>query len=488
MLWAVAIAAALIIGPRDRRIGTRSGTLVQAVNGHVGGLSMGRPVFVLSSHALARLWLDWGGSVASVEPWLRAWWIAIAATAAPATFVLVNSISGSRRAAILGAVAVAASPAFAHTSGTVLTDAPATAVMLWSLVLGARAIAAARASSFRLGALAGLVLGIAIGVREQTGIAGVSFILMLPAATADRRWRVAAGMIAGFGLALGTPIAYALATEPGYLDSIRIWFHLVGTSAAEGIEWRSVAFWPLWLVTLGPLTLVAAIAAWMRGRHTVAALGALGIAVTVPLLVQLFVLALYPALPFSPRYLLSAFPGALAIPAAIALDRWSGASLTRWRAAICGLALPVLIASPFVHARERWFRAPFEALPPVLATISANSVIVTGKPCPAIPWIQTQMNGDPARLHSRLSRSIGKSYVRDGCGRRRSSERLEQAAREGRPVVLDLRDDSWVNEPQRRALVEVTAFANAPPRGAQLAIVPDAEIDLRGRSLRSVFR
>ena len=131
LLYLAAPAAALTLASSTSLYWDSFGYLAQALNGQVGGLGLGRPVFVLVSHALARTWLAAGGSVWSVETVVRAGWTVLACTAAPLTRRLARHCGLSSGAAILAGLAVACSPAMAHATTQVLTDAPAVVFLLW---------------------------------------------------------------------------------------------------------------------------------------------------------------------------------------------------------------------------------------------------------------------------------------------------------------------------------------------------------------------
>ena len=88
----------LLIGQIARR---------QAMTGQVGGLALGRPVFVLVSHWTAEVSQRLGISVWHIEPVLRMLWLAIAASAAPACAVLAHRCGAPRAAALVAGAVVA---------------------------------------------------------------------------------------------------------------------------------------------------------------------------------------------------------------------------------------------------------------------------------------------------------------------------------------------------------------------------------------------
>ena len=270
VLFATAVAAALLIGPGRPLYWDTFGYLMQAINGDVGGLMLGRPVFVYVSYLLAHAFIALGGSVWTVEPVLRVFWMVVSCTAAPLTYLLARNVGLTSRAAAIAGIAVAVSPALAHTSNAVLTDGPALALTLLSLVLASRAVAAdtpgTRATG--LAAAAGAVMGLACGVRETAvlNVASLGLIVLL----APRSTRMSVLLAASSSLVLaGTaPVLWAYAHQPGYIEMIQAWRSSMAAHRLEktyGI--RDFGFAMAWTFALGPVTFVAAFVAWWRERR-----------------------------------------------------------------------------------------------------------------------------------------------------------------------------------------------------------------------------
>jgi len=158
-------------------------------------------------------------------------------------------------------------------------------------------------------------------------------------------------------------------------------------------------------------------------------------------------LAFYQDIAFSPRYLLAALPGAIVLPAAWALDG------TRWRrgALIASLAFAV-VAMPALRWRERPLRDALRELPSRLDGVGERAVVVSGQVCPAVVYER-----ELRRLESRAS-----DLVQVCPGWRwpaRLDAKLDALRREGRPVVIDLRDAVWVGARQRAALEQALGYA-----------------------------
>ena len=188
-IYACALVIAWLVGPRGPVYWDSFGYVTQAIQGRVGGLALGRPLFIWVSHEVARGYLAAGGSVWSLEAVLRTFWLLVAASAAPSTFALARALGLPRRVALLAALVVAGSPAMAHTSAAVLTDAPAVAMSTLATMLG---VQAARDGSVRDAAAAGATLGIAVGLREQSVVVGVTLALLAwsaPAHAPGFAWR-----------------------------------------------------------------------------------------------------------------------------------------------------------------------------------------------------------------------------------------------------------------------------------------------------------
>ncbi len=444
-LWSIAVAASLAIGPRAPLYWDSLGYVDQALTGRVGGLLLGRPLFVLASHLATRVALSLGASPWSIEPLLRNTWLAFAALAAPLAAALARRVGLSARAACIAGLLVALSPAGAHTRDAVLTDGPATAMVLLALLVRAGGAGASRTLA------SGALVGLAFGFREQAALHLLTALLVPVGVPARRRWWQDALLLgAGFALAAGALVGIARATNPDYLASIGRWLRGM---AAERREPRApgeaLTRYALWLVALSPVALPATVAWWSRARER-------WWPMVVPASLGLLALSRYQDIAFSPRYLLTEFVLATTLPAAAWLDRALPS-----RAAQLAWILPSLVCLPLagrlLDARQRPLRELVAALPRDLQRVPPDAVVVTGQPCPAV------------RLTARIARSWPRSW--DGPPPRWTtlcpgwswpddpSARLDEALRLGAPVVLDLRDAAWLGGPQRRRRAEVLRFA-----------------------------
>jgi hypothetical protein len=453
-LYVIAVVAALLLASPTPVYWDTWGYVRQAIAGDVGGLGLGRPVFVLVSHALARVWLDAGGSVWHVEPMLRVVWTLVSCAAAPLTWAIARQAGLSSRAATLAGLAVAASPAMAHVSGTLLTDGPAAALSLLAIVLFARAVTMAPAGP-ALPAAAGAVLGLAAGVREQSVFVLAVFALLAWAAPRGGRARLAVAALLGCAIAVAAPLVYVVLTQPGYIDTVRGWLAgMAHDRALKTFGWRDAAVFAGWLLSLGPIVVIAA-AAMLTRRSAVWQPRSVMFAVALPSLVLIASTAGLLGVAYSPRFLVAGFPGALAIPGALALDRWAGASRGRIAVVVIAIALPVFVAVPIVRAREAPMTSTLHSLPAMLLAAPADAVIVTGYPCPAIPLVREQIAYEHGAAAAPDWQPVcpGWSWPDD------LASRLEAARRDGRPVILDLRPTSWIGDEQRAALRETQAWA-----------------------------
>jgi Dolichyl-phosphate-mannose-protein mannosyltransferase len=463
-LFACAAAAGWFIGPAGPVYWDTFGYLTQALTGQVGGLGLGRPVFIWVSYAVSHGYLAAGGSVWHVEPLLRTCWLLVSATTAPATWVLARTSGLSPRASLLAGLVVAVSPAFAHTSANVLTDGPAAAVVAWSLAAGALATVRAANPETRRGAqryawLAGALLGIACGLREESALFAVSLALMWSAAPTTTRRRLAVAMTVAAVVVVTAPVVLVALTQPGYADTVAWWLHAVapvGTVADPVL--RRLGAYLAWLVALGPVAVAAALVTWIGRPAHLLGRQRLLLAVCLPAAIQLLALASYPEISYGPRYLVSVFPGAVALPAGLTLDRWLGASRARLALVGAALLVPVLAARPLVQAGERSLRRTIAALPAALLQVPEGSVIVTGQPCPAIPLVEHEYELDPAFRGGTLQ---WQAVCPGSAWPANLAARLDTARAEHRVIVLDLRATSWLGVEQQHSLAQAVRYRDA---------------------------
>ena len=451
-----------LVAPAGPLYWDSSGYVVQAMNGHVGGLGFGRPVFILVSHVLARGWFAVGGSAAHLEPVLRLFWSAVSCTTAPLTWRLARRAALTVRASAMAGLAVAVSPAMAHAGGAVLTDGPATAACVLAGLLALEAVLeswdarlALDRRALTLAAAAGAATGLAIGLREQSIFSIGTLALMLPIARRGDRWPLGLAMAVAGTVVVAAPMLFVWLTDPGYFGTIQTW--LLGMArdrAASTFGFRDAPLFALWIAALGPVVAYAAVSAWGRRGPMWRAGGAL-FAVAAPSLVQLGLAPVVRGISYSPRFLLAALPGAIAIPGAWAIDRWIGGSRLRFAAATVGIAFPLVVAAPVLRSRSAPLLVTFQALPSMLARVPPTAVIVTGQPCPAIALERAIIAHDSPSLAVPDWQAVcpGWAWPADLAGR------LDAARRDQRPVVLDLRSTSWLGAEQQSAFAEVQSYS-----------------------------
>ena len=350
-LWTAAALHARAAGPGGLLYWDSFGYVGQGLTGDVGGLLLGRPLFILASHGVARATMHLGVAPEGVEPLLRGLWLSVTALAAPATAWLTAALAppppeasmapdGPSWAPGWAGLLVALSPALANTADAVLTDGPSMALAVLGYALAAR-----RAGDRGSALAAGLCLGAAAGLREQA-------IVHLPVAMALRalqtgRWTAGLWVLGGAVPSGMLGVVWAWATRPDYLDRVRAWFVSMGTERRQH-PWTlsSLGAYGLWLVSLGPVALLATVGFWRRvlggerPSRAVLLLAATGGA-------QLAALAFYQDIAFSPRYLLAALPTGLCLPAALVLAARVRSTRTR------GSVLAALLV-PAAEARPRF--------------------------------------------------------------------------------------------------------------------------------------
>ncbi len=452
LLYACATLSAWWVGPDGPVYWDSFGYVIQAITGRVGGLMLGRPTFVLSSHFMVVVWRALGGDLIAVEPLLRGAWMLVSGLGAPALACVALRAGLSVRAAVVAGALLALSPAVAHSSRAVLTDAPSMAV---TLVAFALALPATRRGSWPAMLGAGAVLGIAAGLREQAVFHLVT-LTALALVAPGRRVRLALAGIVGCVLALGVPVAWLVAHQPSYVGTLGDWLRSMAEERAHHPRgWRDLAMYLAWAVASGPVALVAAMAAVTpRGRALVGR-DARVLALVVPSAVQFAALAGYQDIAFSPRYLLAALPCAVMLPAGILIDAWSPRARVR-HALVASTVGLVLVAGVAMRRVERPLRGALRELPARLSTIPADAAVVTGQLCPAVVY------------HRELGRLAGAGvaprWVQVCPGWRWPTNleaRLDSLRAGGHAVVIDLRDDAWVGDRQRSARAEAVRYARA---------------------------
>lgn len=451
-LYALAALTAWWVGPSGPVYWDSFGYVIQSLTGRVGGLMLGRPTFVLSSHALCVFARSLGASVTSAEPLLRVWWMLISASGAPALAWVASRAGVTTRASVSAGVLLALSPTVAHTSYAVLTDAPAMSVSLFSIGLG---LSAMRARSRPRMFCAGLTLGLASGMREQS-IVHLAALLSLAGLAQQKRWSLALMAVLGSSLSLAAPVVWVALHQRSYLPALSDWGRSMTSERAQHpYGARDFGMFLVWLLTSGaaPLgALVTSLTSGWRPRGLPRPLQAL---VSLSAL-QLGALAFYQDIAFSPRYLLGALPLGLVLPGSIALDAvWNTARLRRGVFAVA--VLFACLAGPAMRHIERALREGLATLPARLRALPPNAAVVTGQLCPAVVY-----HRELARLEPQ-SRS-SPSWIQVCPGWRWPvdlSARLDQLRSTGHPVVIDLRRASWVGDRQERCRREAESYALA---------------------------
>lgn len=460
VLWFIAWASGMLIGFGAQVYWDAAGYVQQAITGQVGGLALGRPVFIWISHGLVRVTRALGGSLWSVERLLQVFWMSVSACSAPLTLLLARECGAKPRAAFLAGLIVAVSPALAHASGAVLTDAPALAVTCMGLLVAVRALNPARniVHPARSGLIAGLILGLAVGMREQSIAQTLVCALALVGAPPARRRPFALGCLGGLVLAVGLPVAWAALAQPLYAEMVRGWIQAMhGERAHRAYTWWDFRVFLVWLVILGPLASLAGLTAWWGQRAQLWQPRALVFALCVPGLIQLVALAFYQDISYSPRYLLPALPGAIAIPAGLALDNWVRRRWLYWGAVIALLS-PVLVAAPVVANEQRDLERSLRGLPALLQRLPARSTIITGQPCESVRLWSVVAKREPESWRGpRPDWHIlcpGWSWPAD------LDAHLQRELDSGYAVVLDARPGAWIEGDQSQKMYDVERWAS----------------------------
>ncbi len=472
--FVLAVVAAFIVGPGGPIYWDSFGYVRQALSGHVGGLILGRPTFVLVSHIVALFARHLGVSPFSIEARLRVFWLLVSALGAPATARLSRSLGLGNTAAAWSGVVVALSPALAHTSDAVLTDAPSMAITTVSLALAARSLGP---SPLRFSLASGIALGVAMGLREQAvaTLVPLAWLLCIAASPLRRLAMLALGVALSFG---ASP-AYVFATQPGYASTISQWFVAMAAERAHahgGL--RDLAWYLLWVISLGPLSVVFAgvtVVRWVRDPSPVSPAV---LAVCVPALVQLLILAAYQDIAFSPRYLLATFPSAIALPCGIAVARCRFSRATT-ASVVLALGLTAALAAVGVHAYQAPLQRALRQLPQRLREIPADAVVVTGQLCPAVVYYRVLAQLDPAGWtgESALGAPRAVPAWRQVCPGwrwpRDLNATLEEHRAEGRTVVIDLRAVAWVGRRQQLSRREAMAYVSRHGTDARVTVWAD---------------
>jgi hypothetical protein len=459
--WLLSLVAIRWIAPSGPLYWDSFGYTAQAVTAQVGGLGLGRPLFILLSHGLSWLALALGASLDSIEPLLRAAWSVVAALAAPLAMLVAEALGFSRSEQRWTALCVALSPAMAHASGQVLTDGPAVSALLGSTWCALRAKDGDGPREALWWLAAGALLGAAVVFREPSiahALVLYALISLGPKGSRSRSVVISTGAMILVG---GLSLVWA-ARQPGWADTVRAWALAMRRERAEHpYSLRDFAMYLAWLLALGPVMLAAAIDGWASMRAHVRAHGRALLYVAAGSLAQLIALGAYQDIAFSPRYLLGAMPGALALTAALSLAR-RARTPARSAVAVALMALVVLGAGLALRATERPLRAAIDTVSVRLREERGERVIVTGQVCPAVQMEQRFERVRAARDHRAVEPIV---TVCPGWGWPANLQVvLDDHLARGCVVIADLREGVWVGERQLRARTELEAWLRGASR------------------------
>ena len=271
-------------------------------------------------------------------------------------------------------------------------------------------------------------------------------------------------MAAAVAIVSGGPVAIVAATEPGYLETIRAWIRGMALDrSAKTYGWRDLAVYGGWVLSLGPIVVLGAGSWLVRAGSAFWRRPTLLLAITAPSVAQIVWMATFRGVWYSPRFLLSAFPGACAVPGALLLAGWAGGSRSRVVAVVMAIVVPLAIAAPVVRARSALLEATIHDWPGRLTSLPPRSVIVSGLPCAAVPFVREMVLRDV----SRTTAPPEWQAVCPGWGWPADlPATLDRAMDEGRTVAIDLRPASWVGPEQRAAMGQAVAYVNRHQRRA----------------------
>jgi hypothetical protein len=299
-------------------------------------------------------------------------------------------------------------------------------------------------------------------MREQSIAQAMVCALALLGAPSNRRRPFAVGCLVGLTLAVGLPVAWAVVAEPLYAEMVRGWIKAMHSERSHrAYTWWDFRVFLIWLVILGPLASLAGLTAWWGQRAQLWRPRALAFALCVPGLIQLAALAFYQDISYSPRYLLPALPGAIAIPAGLALDSWMRRSWLFW-GAVVALVAPVLLAAPVVANEQRDLERSLRELPTLLQRLPARTVIITGQPCESVRLWSVIAKREPESWqgHKPAWHIVcpGWSWPTD------LDAHLHRELDANYSVVLDARPGSWIEGDQRQNMYDVERWASEHPQ------------------------
>jgi hypothetical protein len=229
-------------------------------------------------------------------------------------------------------------------------------------------------------------------------------------------------------------------------------------------SWRDLATYLGWVLALGPAIAFTAASTLARFRAALSIANPLT-AIVVPASVQLAGLALYQDIAYSPRYLLPALAGAVAIPGSLGFEKWisseTSRSVRRTWVSVALLVLPIAVAAPAVSRLQRPLRMLIEGMPARLATLPRDAIVVTGQPCPSIMMYRSVAFSALRARPAIQAVCPGWSWPDDlDAYLERLRLRSDSSAR---VVVIDLRARAWIGRGQQAALSIARAYIARHP-------------------------
>jgi hypothetical protein len=272
----------------------------------------------------------------------------------------------------------------------------------------------------------------------------------------QQRARFALLFSAAFVAAVLAPLIGVVLTQSGYSATVRTWLDgMAHDRALKTFGWRDLAIFAGWVLSLGPAIVVAAAVAFVTQRSVLFGPGTVLFALVVPSLGQLLMTGMFLGIGYSPRFLLTPFPVAIALPGAIALDLWMSRSRARLGLVAVALTVPVLIAAPILRARSAGREAIVRDWPARISSLPPRAVIVTGQPCGAVPMVRAVLAHVPARTGAVPDWQTvcpGWAWPKD------LQAALDQLSHEGRLLAIDLRPGVWIGAEQQQARAEIERY------------------------------
>lgn len=407
------------------------GYVEQALRCQVGGLGLGRPLFVLFLHVVTRVVMAFGTSAGELERVLALTCLLVSACVAPLTAIYGTRVGLGRHGAMAAGLVVATSPLFAHTTGSVLTEGPSMVLAMASLVA---VTARTRRPALRW-LVAGALVGGAVAMREQA----VYFVpaTLLHAYRGEGRWRGLGVACLGCALVLGGAVGWFAATQDGYAVRFVIWRGGVAHEVADAAFMHRTHDIPLTLaglLVLGPVAFVLAAAAFVTRPRALFARATGPAPLVLASVALLATLVMVPDVALRPRYFCLLLPGLVAIPAGLAVAHLS-ARLRPLLAVAWGL--PLVASAPWINAHDAQQVAATRETRARIASLPPTALLVTGRPCASLVLdnVIASYAGEPKVDVARIC--AGWAWPAN------LRQSLDEARRKGAYVVVDMREGAW---------------------------------------------